>query len=87
MRTQRGERRCDSVCHEAAPGSRCGCICGGAHHGQGKDVIPNLARDLEHGTMTNPVRAAVMAAAQRDGRFRKALRIAREAVRAEESAE
>lgn len=79
-----GSRRCDQTCHEAKPGSTCGCVCGGKHHGAGERVIPNLARDLEHGTLTNPVRAAVLAAARRDRKFGTALRRAREAVRAEE---
>lgn len=37
-KTQRGtSRRCDAVCHNAKPGSTCGCICGGAFHGIGRD--------------------------------------------------
>lgn len=37
-RTQRGtSRRCDRICHDATPGSKCGCICGGAFHGIGGD--------------------------------------------------
>ena len=40
-------RRCDATCHNAKPGTKCNCICGGRYHAKGgsQQAQEQLTRD------------------------------------------